>query len=60
MRRMINYILIMIVLAFSILFSYEKNENKVKSYTFREICDYVHSYSIRDSISGEQKENKVP
>ena len=53
MRRLINYILIMMVLVFSILFSYGKIENKVKSYTFQEICDYVHSYSIRDSISKE-------
>ena len=53
MRRMINYILIMMVLAFSILFSYGKMQGQVKSYTLQEIYEYVHSYSIRDSISKE-------
>ncbi len=50
MRRLVNYILILMVLAFSILFSYGKIENKVKSNTFQEIYDYLQSYSIRDSI----------
>ena len=53
MRRLINYILIMMVLTFSILFSYGKIQNKVKTYTFQEIYDYVNSYSIWDSISKE-------
>ena len=53
MRHLINYVLIIIVLTFSVLFSYGKIQNKVKSYTFREIYEYVHSYSIRDSISEE-------
>ena len=51
MRHLISYILIMIVLAFSILFSYGHiQEKSVKAYSIQEICDYLNSYSIRDSI----------
>ena len=53
MRHLINYILIIIVLTFSVLFSYGKIQGRVKSYTLQEIYEYVHSYSIRDSISKE-------
>ena len=50
MKRLINFVLIIIVLTFSIVFSYGKIQGHVKSYTFQEIYQYVHSYSIRDSI----------
>lgn len=50
MRRWINYIMLMIILTFSILFSYGKISYHVKSYTLQEICDYFRSDSISHAV----------
>ena len=50
MRRWVNYIMIMIILTFSILFSYGKISHHVRSYTLKEIYDYIRSDSITHAV----------
>ena len=50
MKGFINRGMFILIMAFGILFSYHTIESKVKAYSFEEMADYVHSFSIRDSF----------
>ena len=50
MRQFINYSVVVLLMTFSILFSYGKISDRVTTFSIREICQYMQSYSIRDTF----------
>ena len=53
MKSLINKIMFILVMAFVIIFSYHGIEKNVKAYSYKELLEYIQSFSIRDFFDQE-------
>ncbi len=53
MKSIINRGMFIVITAFVIIFSYKGIEKNVKAYSYKELLDYIQSFSIRDFFEQE-------